>query len=207
MNNNPRIRPYPNRDPLAIAAGEEHPISRGGTFLRVRTADQKFRIVFDDRDEVIAEINDVFEFTDASFKKVTVVNDSAYVLNFQLEIGDGSIKTNKISIVDDIKIRNANAPNDVLAAQEKRASTLNDPIIEAIFDGAASREILAENADRINCLVRNLSSIYTAYLGTAAVQLIPLAPNEVLDLSGTTYALHAVNNDGADVDLLIIEDE
>lgn len=130
------------------------------------------------------------------FKSFQLYNETALDVTVVVGWGFGDIEDNRLVI-----------SSENINTQEKRSETLNDPVIETVVDGAAAREILAVNPDRINCIVRNLSPIYTVYLGTAAVQLIPLAPNEVSDLSGTTYALYAVNNDGVDVDLLIVEDE
>ena len=100
----PRMRPYPQQGSIAIANGDELHIPIGGSFLRVREADQAFKIVLDQDVELAAEENDVFRLKEGDkFKSITVFNNSGAVLTFQLEIGDGSVETNNISISGTIK--------------------------------------------------------------------------------------------------------
>lgn len=101
----PRMRPYPQQGTITISDGDELPIQIGGSFLRVREADQKFKILLDDDVELIAELNDVFRLNNGDkFKKLTVRNESGFPLTFQLEIGDGSVETNKLTISGGITV-------------------------------------------------------------------------------------------------------
>ncbi len=132
----------------------------------------------------------------ADFESFQIYNRTGVDITAVIAWGFGDIEDNRFVL-----------SSQEINTKEVSANTLNEPRLENIVDGAAAREILAVNADRIGGLVRNLSNAYTVYLGTDTAQLIPLAPNEVIDLSSTTYALHAVNNDGVDVDLLVVETE
>ena len=130
------------------------------------------------------------------FESFQLYNRSGVDITVVIGWGFGDIEDNRFVL-----------SSQSINTKEVSANNLNDPVIEPIIDGAPAREIIAVNADRIHGFVRNLSNAYTVYVGTATAQLIPLAPNEVIDLKGTTYALYAVNNDGADVDLLVVESE
>jgi len=101
--NKPRLNQYPE-NPLTIAAGEEYPIRRGGSFIRIRNASTTFKLRIDNDQILSMQENDVLRFREAPFKMVEVVNDSGGILTFQLEIGDGAVETNNVSISGDIKI-------------------------------------------------------------------------------------------------------
>lgn len=100
----PRFRPYPQNGPITIANGEELPIPRAGNFVRVKSADQTFTLVLDNDIELSASVNDVFRLTEGDkFDTLTVKNESGSSLTFQLEVGQGSVDTNSLTIAGTVK--------------------------------------------------------------------------------------------------------
>lgn len=190
--------------PIFIPANSQIFFSLAGTTVHAYEIDGLLSIEFDSEGQTTAFAKGL-QYPEESFNGFSLINKTGADIMGTIIVGTGNLKDGRLSIAGDLTV--INSAGDVLEVQEKRADTLNNPVIEPIIDGAAAREILATNADRIHGFVRNLSNVYTVYVGTATAQLIPLAPNEVVDLSGTTYALYAVNNDGVDVDLLVVESE
>ena len=190
--------------PIVIPANSQRFFSLAGTTVHAYELDGLLSIEFDSEGQTTAFAKGL-QYPEEPFNGFSLINKTGADIMGTIIVGTGNLKDGRLSIAGDLTV--INSAGDVLEVQEKRAEILNNPVIEPIIDGAAAREILATNADRIHGFVRNLSNAYTVYLGTATAQLIPLAPNEVIDLSGATYALYAVNNDGVDVDLLVVESE
>lgn len=180
----PRLRPYPQNGAITIANGVEHPIEKGGNFIRVRQSDQTFTILLDDDVELKAEQNDVFQLTDDDeFKSLAVINDSGANLTFQLEIGYGEVKTNNVSI------------SGTLKAALQGHSTLSSAADDSI--AATSTElVLASNTNRKEALITNLSSnagnIRVGDSNAGASRGVEVSPGQTVTLS-TTAAIYVYN--------------
>tara|TARA_B100001989_G_C24523661_1_gene457337 strand:+ start:654 stop:1301 length:648 start_codon:yes stop_codon:yes gene_type:complete len=211
----PRVRPYPERGTIAIANGEEFNINISGTFVRVRTADQTFKLVFDDVDYLVAEQDDLFRFDQgAGFRGVRIVNDSGNTLNVQLEIGSGDIRSNRTSITAAVKVKNDDAPNNVLTTENTKASTITTTEAVTVADGAAAAVLVAANANRRTLILENLDVIGSIWVGDSNVAVgrgKSLSGGETLILGqecgGFSGALYAVNSSGYDMDIAITEIE
>lgn len=180
------------------------PLDISGDTISCFEADGDLKIEFDNEGSV-TDFKKGMTYPNEPFKLIELINESGSEIEVTISIGQGNIIDNRLSVAGSLSVQNE--AGGTLQVEEAAATTLNDPVTETVIKAAASRVILAVNTDRKHCFVRNLSSLYTIYCGTAAVQDIPLAPNEVIDLSGTTYALYAVNNSAANIDVLIVEDE
>lgn len=168
----PRLRAYPKNGPITIADGEIYKIGRGGNFIRIKNASSEFTLRLDDGMEMPSVQNDVFRMTDGDFfGSVEVVNDTGGDLTFQLQIGQGAVETNNISISGDINIKNASTPNDELQIKTKSGTVIKtdddgtqsklDDVITAIGSQADYNNVGAESAVRFTASVSVVNTIFT----------------------------------------------
>ena len=131
----PRITQYP-KNPITIADGETYIIRAGGDFIRVRRANATFRMTLDGQTELNVEQNDVARMTAGdTFKVIVIENTSGGDLEFQLEIGQGAIETNNVSISGILQVENAGG--DELKVKTEGATRLN------VFDTDVWSNLLA----------------------------------------------------------------
>lgn len=194
----PRLRPYPQNGTLSVANGANHVINRGGTFVRVREADQAFKILLDDDVELKAELNDIFRLKDGdSFDRVTIINDSGATLAFQLEIGFGGVETNNVSLSGTLKTAAQGHASLVTTADDSIAAT-------------TTVLVLAANTDRKEAIITNLADngakIRVGDSNTGASRGVELSPGQSITLE-TTAAIYVYNAGAASQSVALLEVE
>jgi hypothetical protein len=188
----PRLRPYPQQGTITIADGVEHHIERGGNFLRVRSADSSFTIRLDDDVELKAEQNDVYRLSEGdAFNKIVVINDTGGNLTFQLEIGQGTVETNNVSISGNIRVINGDSPNQILDVKAENTSPVNVKSAGQDFTTAqvamsdTATIIRSSNSDRTAIHLKNIggSTVYIgSNTGVSTSNGYPLSPGQELNI-------------------------
>lgn len=193
MSNKPRIDQYPRSGSLTIADGQIYEIRRGGDFVRIKTASADIKLRIDNDQELTLSQNDVLRFQNAPFKGLEVINNSGGNLSFQIEVGEGGVETNNVSISGALDV--------------SKSATLDTAADQSISSGGSPTSIAAANTARRELIVQNLDPANAVRIGDTnitATRGIKLDAGATFVLS-TTAQVYAYHEAGAAVSLSVNE--
>jgi hypothetical protein len=193
------MQAYPKNGTLALADGDSVPYDGlVASVISVAQADRSFIIKIDDTYELVGRNNKRYRMPEGkTFTKVEVINESGATLNFQLEIGDGGVESDDVTIVGTVA---------VAVQAHSGLSTSPDDSITA----NTTEEVLAANTNRKEAWITNLSAntdvIRVGDSSTDATQGFEIAPGQTAVIQ-TTAAIYVHNTKASDQSVALMEIE